>query len=421
MGKRVLVIGGGGREHALAWSLAASPRVEKVYVAPGNDGMADVAEVLAAADAAAWEAHALRLGVDLVVIGPEDPLVAGLADRLRAAGLRVFGPGAEAAQLEGDKGYAKDFLRAAGVPTARAERFEDLDTALAWLHDHPGPWVVKACGLAAGKGVLLCDDAQETARALRAMLAEGAFGPAGRSVLVEERLSGPELSVFAVLDGRRAAWFAASRDHKRLLDEDRGPNTGGMGAFTPVADAGSQLMDRVVGQILEPTLAELHRRGLDYRGLLYLGLMLTGDGPKVLEYNCRFGDPETQVVLPVFAGDLYELLAGAADGALPVRGELGHAGAAVGIVLASEGYPSDPAKGRTIEGLEDLGDEALVFHSGTRRHRGRWLTAGGRVLCAVGRGEDLATARRHAAELVSRIRFEGSHHRSDIAAKEVGA
>jgi len=281
--------------------------------------------------------------------------------------------------------------------------------------------VVKACGLAAGKGVVVCEEAEEAAAALRSMMGDGVFGEAGRSVLVEERLEGPELSIFAVLDGRRAAWFAASRDHKRLRDRDEGPNTGGMGAFTPVADAGSQLMDRMVGQILEPSLAELHRRRLDYRGLLYLGLMLTEDGPKVLEYNCRFGDPETQVVLPCYPGDLYELLAGAADGSLPVCGELQRSGTAVGIVLASAGYPAAPVKGRPIEGLEDLPEAALVFHAGTRQDDGRWLTAGGRVLCVVGRGEDLAAARREAAEFAEVVRFEGAQYRTDIAATEVGA
>jgi phosphoribosylamine--glycine ligase len=277
---------------------------------------------------------------------------------------------------------------------------------------------VKATGLAAGKGVSVCDDSSEAERAVRACIAEERFGPAGRQILIEERLYGPELSVFAVLDGERMAWFAPSRDHKRLADSDRGPNTGGMGAYTPVRDATPFLMERVEREILRPTLRELQRRAVEYRGLLYAGLILDERGPAVLEFNCRFGDPETQVVLPSHAGDLYELLRGAASGELPLEGLLRSGGAAVGIVLASAGYPASSERGVPIPGLAGIGEQDLVFHAATRRREGRWESNGGRVLCAVGRASDLGRARRRAEELADRLAFRGVQRRHDIAAQE---
>ncbi len=418
MAGRVLIIGSGGREHALAWKLAQSNKVSEIFAAPGSDAMGACARLVDANEAESWVQAALRHEVDLVVIGPEKPLVEGLADRLREKGVAVFGPSALAARLEGDKSYAKEFMRAAGIPCARSKSFTELPSAQEWLRCNPGPCVVKASGLAAGKGVIVCEDTAQAESALRTILLKNAFGSAGKVVLLEERLFGPELSVFVLLDGTRAAWFAPSRDHKRLRDGDTGPNTGGMGAYTPVAEADEGLMSRIVDEILTPTLRELGRRELDYRGLLYLGLILTEDGPKLLEYNCRFGDPETQVVLPVFPGDLYPLLHGAAEGRLPVEGALPLQGAAVGVVLASEGYPEEPRLGRVIEGLDALQDGALVFHAGTCRDQGRWLTKGGRVLCAVARSETLPTAMDGARRLATRLQFEGVQMRKDIAAKE---
>jgi phosphoribosylamine--glycine ligase len=420
MAGRVLIIGSGGREHALAWKLTQSEKVNEVLAAPGSDAMGACARLVDAQDSQAWVRAALEHEVDLVVIGPEKPLVEGVADRLREHGVAVFGPSARAAQLEGDKSYAKEFMRAAGVPCAVSQSFTELASALEWLHRNPGPCVVKASGLAAGKGVIVCDNSAQAEAALRTMLLEGAFGAAGEVVLLEERLYGPELSVFVLLDGKDAAWFAPSRDHKRLRDGDSGPNTGGMGAYTPVAEADEGLMNRVVDEILTPTLGELKRRELDYRGLLYLGLILTEAGPKLLEYNCRFGDPETQVVLAAFPGDLYPLLHGAAVGSLPVEGPLPLQGAAVGVVLASEGYPARPRLGRVIEGLDALPEEALVFHAGTRLDRGRWLTAGGRVLCAVSRSATVSSAKQKASALATSLQFEGVQMRTDIAAKEAG-
>jgi len=418
MAGRVLIIGSGGREHALAWKLAQSEKVQEILAAPGSDAMGACARLVEASETEGWLRAALRHEVDLVVIGPEQPLVDGLADRLRESGVAVFGPSARAARLEGDKSYAKEFMRAAGIPCAASTSFTELPSALEWLRRNSGPCVVKASGLAAGKGVIVCDDATQAEAALRAILLEGAFGAAGQVVLLEERLFGPELSVFALLDGTRAAWFAPSRDHKRLREGDRGPNTGGMGAYTPVADADEGLMRRVVDEILTPTLRELRRRELDYRGLLYLGLILTRDGPKLLEYNCRFGDPETQVVLPAFPGDLYPLLHGAAVGKLPAEGPLPLQGAVVGVVLASEGYPEKPRLGRVIPGLDTLADDSLVFHAGTRRDEGRWLTKGGRVLCAVARSQSVPAAKTRALKLAESLQFEGVQMRTDIAAGE---
>lgn len=415
---KVMVVGSGGREHALAHAFTRSVQVEEVFAAPGNAGMRAHATLIDARDAGAIEEAARARSVDLVVVGPEQPLVDGLADRLRAAGFAVFGPGAAAARIEGDKQWAKKLMDEAGIPTAAWASFDALDPALAYLRGLDGPCVVKAAGLAAGKGVTVCDDRSQAESAVRACLDARVFGEAGATVLIEERLTGPELSVFAVADGARLAWFAPSRDHKRLRDGDQGPNTGGMGAYTPVGDATPALMDRVRAEILEPTLAALRARGLDYRGLLYAGLMLTPDGPKVLEYNCRFGDPETQVVLPCFDGDLFALLHGAATGRLPVEGALSTMGAAVGVVLASAGYPARAQIGAEIEGLARLGPDDLVYHAATRVEGGRWLTDGGRVLCAVGLDAQLARARERARELAGRLSFVGSQWRTDIALQE---
>jgi len=415
---RVLVVGGGGREHALAWKLASSPGVEQVFVAPGNDGMSDCATLLPAHDVDSWIAAAKDHAVDLVVIGPELPLVDGLADRLRAEGMDVFGPGSDGARIEGDKDWAKRLFVEASIPTADSSTFSDLDAALQHLAAIDGPCVVKAAGLAAGKGVTVCDHRAQAEAAVRDCLG-GTFGSAGSSVLIEERLEGPELSVFALTDGRQIAWFAPSRDHKRLGEEDVGPNTGGMGAYTPVADATDALMEEVRETILEPTVGALRARGIDYRGLLYAGLMLTADGPKVLEYNCRFGDPETQVVLPAFEGDLYSLLLSAARGQLQTTGALPSSGAVVGVVLASAGYPASSTKGVQIDGLSGLSGDDLVFHAATQLQDGVWRTNGGRVLSSTGRAQDLATARDRAQVLADRLAFEGAQCRRDIARQEV--
>ena len=400
---KVVVVGSGGREHALAHVLGRGGH--DVVVTPGNPGIPG-----------SVDAPATELDADLVVIGPEAPLVDGLADRLRAAGRRVFGPGADGARLEGSKAWMKEVLVDAGVPTARHGAFTEEAPALAFLETLPGLYVVKTDGLAAGKGVLVTESLAEARDAVRSYLAGEAFGEAGSTVVIEEGLTGPELSVFAACDGQRAVLFGAARDHKRVGDGDAGPNTGGMGAFSPVPDAPLDLQEHVLASAVEPTLATLRDRGIDYRGFLFCGLMLTPEGPKVLEYNVRFGDPEAQVVLPRAVGDLGDLLARAAEGDLREAPAFDD-GAAVTVVCASEGYPASPRTGDVIEGLDDARavPGVTVFCAGVGADdAGRLVTSGGRVLAVTGQGDDLVAARAAAYEAVGRLSWPGMHHRSDI-------
>jgi phosphoribosylamine--glycine ligase len=398
------VVGGGGREHALRNALART--AEQVVVTPGNPGIPGSSPVAPE-----------QVEADLFVIGPEVPLVEGLADRLRARSRLVFGPGADGARLEGSKAWMKELLVEAGVPTARHCVFAQVEPAIAFLQTLAPPYVVKTDGLAAGKGVLVSDSLAEAADDVAAKLAGRAFGAAGRTVVVEEGLGGPELSLLCVCDGQRAVPLAPAQDFKRLGDGDTGPNTGGMGAYSPVPAAGAGLVEEVLERAVDPTLAVLRRRGIAYRGVLYAGLMLTADGPKVLEYNVRFGDPEAQVVLPRFAGDLTAFLAEAAAGRL--RSEPAVASdAAVTVVLASEGYPGPPRSGDPIEGIDDAAAEegVTVTCAGVgRAGDGRLVTAGGRVLGVTGMGADLGSARRRAYAAAAHIRWPGIHYRTDIA------
>ncbi len=398
----VCVVGSGGREHALAVALG---RTAGVVVTPGSPGIpGSVATPPEEVDA------------DLYVIGPETPLVDGLADRLRAAGRLVFGPGADGARLEGSKAWMKEVLQEAGVPTAAYGAFTDVDPALAFLRTLPGPWVVKTDGLAAGKGVLVTDSFDEAAADVVAKLSGQAFGDAGRRVVIEEWLDGPELSLLCVCDGRTAVALAPAQDFKRLADGDAGPNTGGMGAYSPVPFVGPDIVDEVLEQSVKPTLASLRARGVDYRGVLYAGLMLTSAGPKMLEYNVRFGDPEAQVVLPRYAGDLAQLLAEAAGGRIESEPAFDDR-AAVTVVLAAEGYPLHPRTGDVIEGLDkaDGLPGVTVFRAGVARRGDEWVTAGGRVLNVTGMGDDVAGARATAYEAVSAISWPGMQYRTDIA------
>ena len=404
---RVCVVGSGGREHALADVLS---RTAEVVCAPGNPGMAAIAECVGGPPS--------DVGADLYVIGPEAPLVECLADRLRASGHRVLGPGADGARLEGSKAWMKEVLVAAGVPTARHGSFSDADGALRFLKDLPGPWVVKTDGLAAGKGVLVTDNIDAASEDVREKLSGFSFGEAGRTVVIEEGLTGTELSILALCDGHGAVALPAAQDFKRLGDGDVGPNTGGMGAFSPVPGAGDDVVGEVMERAVLPTLAALRQRGIDYRGILYAGLMLTADGVRVLEYNVRFGDPETQVVVPRIDDDLAAWLAAAADGALPVGSPRIAPDAAVTVVMASEGYPASPHAGATISGIEAA--QALpavrVYHAGTSLDSDRRLvTAGGRVLAVTGTGPDRAAARAAAYAGVACIDFEGAQYRADIA------
>jgi phosphoribosylamine--glycine ligase len=401
---RVCVVGSGGREHALAHVLA---RTADVVVTPGNPG-------IPGSRATPPE----EVEADLFVVGPEAPLVDGLADRLRGAGRLVFGPGADGARLEGSKVWMKDLLAAADVPTARYGSFADAAEALGFLRTLPRPWVVKTDGLAAGKGVLVTARLDEAEDDVRAKLSGESFGDAGRTVVIEEGLTGPELSVLAICDGTRAVPLAPAQDFKRVGDGDTGPNTGGMGAYSPVPFAGDDVVGTVMDRFVEPTLAELRRRGIDYRGVLYAGLMLTPDGPRLLEYNVRFGDPEAQVVLPRLTSDLAESLAAAAAGDLrrappPAFGP----DACVTVGLASEGYPGDPRRGDVIEGIEAAAAKgAAVFAAGVARDGdGRLVTAGGRVLWVTGTGATVGAARRHAYAAAGCVSWPGMHYRTDIA------
>ena len=401
---KVVVVGNGGREHALASVLG---RTADVVVTPGRPGIPGSVDT-----------PAEELDADLFVIGPEAPLVDGLADRLRAQGKLVYGPGADGARLEGSKAWMKEVVAAAGVPTARYGSFDELGPALDFLRELPGPYVVKTDGLAAGKGVLVTNELIAAADDIRAKLAGERFGGAGHTVVIEEYLDGTELSVLAVCDGERAVALAPAQDYKRVGDGDTGPNTGGMGAYSPVPGAGDDVVQTVIDDFVEPTLAELRRRGIDYRGTLYAGLMLTADGPKLIEYNVRFGDPEAQVVLPRISSDLAQLLAEAAAGEIRQQPEFAD-DACVAVACAAELYPDDPRMGDVIHGLDQLGDlEGVdVFLAGVRRGAGDELvTAGGRVLWVLGRAPTIEGARARAYEGCSRISWPGMHHRTDIAA-----
>jgi len=403
---RVCVVGSGGREHVLAQVLG---RTAEVVVTPGSPG------IPGSVDTPPGEIDA-----DLFVVGPEAPLVAGLADDLRSQGRLVFGPGADGAHLEGSKAWMKEVASAAGVPTARYAAFDRFEPALEFLNSLPGPWVVKTDGLAAGKGVLVAPTRADAEADVRAKLAGESFGDAGRTVVIEEGMVGPELSLLVVCDGRRAVPLAPAQDFKRIGDGDTGPNTGGMGAYSPVPGVGDLVVDDVMERFIFPTLAELRRRGIDYRGVLYAGLMLTEDGPRLVEYNVRFGDPEAQVVLPRLTTDLAELLAAAAAGDLTQAPPPAFdTGACVTVVLACEGYPTAPRTGDMIDGIaaaEAAG--AMVFSAGVALgsgHDGALVTAGGRVLAVTGSGPTVAAARDHAYRAVSLISWPGHYYRTDIA------
>jgi phosphoribosylamine--glycine ligase len=418
---RVCVVGSGGREHALAHILA---RTADVVVTPGNPGMAAPIVVV--------DAPVEDIEADLYVVGPEAPLVVGLADTLRAQGKAVVGPGADGALLEGSKAFMKEVLRAAGVPSARFATFDSLQTAdaLAYLETMPGPWVIKTDGLAAGKGVLVASTMEDARADVAAKLSGSSFGEAGRNVVIEEGLEGEELSLLVLCDGTRALPLVPAQDFKRVGDGDTGPNTGGMGAYAPMPQVGATDVVRLMDSAVLPLVEELRRRGIDYRGVLYAGLMLTPDGPKVIEYNVRFGDPEAQVVLPLLASDPAELLLAAANGALDEVAPPAFAdAAAVCVVMASAGYPESPRLGDTIEGLTPTGqsvasvDGTTVFHAGTGRHNasGPFHTAGGRVLGVTALAPTLKEARANAYAAAAPIEWEGMQLRHDIAAQAAGS
>jgi phosphoribosylamine--glycine ligase len=415
---RVLVVGGGGREHALAWKLAQSPGVTALYAAPGNPGIAGVARCLAVRADAIEELVALaeRERIDLTVVGPELPLTLGLADRLAARGRPVFGPTRLAAELEGSKVFAKRLFARHGIPTARFEAFAEPGPARDFVRALGGRAVVKADGLAAGKGAVVCDDAAAADRAIGDMLERRAFGEAGARVVVEERLEGEELSFFVLTDGERVCPLAAAQDHKAVFDGDRGPNTGGMGAYSPAPVVDDAMTRRILDTVIRPTVRAMAAEGRPYRGVLFAGLMLTAEGPKLLEYNARFGDPECQVLLTRLDGDLLPLCRAVAEGrGLPEAVAWRHE-AAVCVVLAAGGYPGPYKTGYPIAGLERAAARpgVTLFHAGTAREDGRLVTAGGRVLGVTALGADVGEAVDAAYAAVAEIRFEGMHYRRDI-------
>ena len=417
----ILVIGGGGREHALVWKIAHSPKVKDLYCAPGNPGIGRLAKCvdIPANDIDALAAFARSQGIDLTVVGPEDPLANGLVDRFAAEGLKAFGPTAAAARLEASKAFAHDFMRRHRIPTSSYAEFDDPDDAIAYVRHEGAPIVVKADGLAAGKGVTVAHDVETAVQAIREAMIERTFGDAGARVVIEECLVGEEASILAFADGKTVVPMIPSQDHKPVYDHDEGPNTGGMGAYAPTPLIAPDRLDEITRTILRPCIEGMAREGCPYTGVLYAGLMITDAGPKVIEFNCRFGDPETQVVLPLLESDLVPILLACCDGTLDATPAMWSEGACVTVVMASGGYPKHYAKGKTITGIGQAGQEngVVVFHAGTKLEGERLVTNGGRVLNVTAQGPDIAATIQQAYQGVRHIAFEGVHYRNDIGAK----
>jgi phosphoribosylamine--glycine ligase len=418
---KVLIVGSGGREHAIAWKVAQSPRLAQLFVAPGNAGTAAHNVPIKAEDTPALVSFAIEQDIDLAIVGPEGPLAIGLADALRAAGRSVFGPSQAAAQIEASKAFSKDFMRRHNIPTARFATFSEYREALKYLLSVDYPIVIKASGLAAGKGVILPDCADDAETALRAIMLNKEFGAAGDEVIIEERLSGEEVSLLAFTDGVTINPMPPAQDHKRIFDNDQGPNTGGMGAYAPAPILPPALVEEHTRSILQPTIDGLREEGRPFVGVLYAGLMLTADGPRVLEYNCRFGDPETQAILPLLETDLIDIAEACANGTLNQIDIQWKQGAAACVVIASEGYPGPYPSGREIHGLDRPLNDAVVFHAGTKLYEGKVVTAGGRVLGVTGFGANFREAIEHAYHAVGKIEFEGMQYRHDIGRRAVEA
>jgi len=422
---KILVVGSGGREHALAWKLQQSPHAERIFCAPGNAGTAEIGENVAipTSDLQALVRFAKENRIDLTVVGPDDPLAAGIVDLFAAEKLRAFGPTKSAARIEASKVFAKELMRTQNIPTAEASIFSESSKALRYCERAKCPVVIKADGLALGKGVIVATDAATARSAIDEMMNQRRFGDAGRRIVIEELLRGTECSLHALVDGNNYLLLESARDHKRALDGDQGPNTGGMGAFSPANNWNSKLQARFEAEIMRPLLHGLLQEGINFRGLLYPGLMITSQGPRVLEFNCRFGDPETQALLPRMKSDLLPLLESTIDGKINTCAIEWDTRAAVTVVLASAGYPGKYETGKPISGLDDVAklEDVHIFHAGTKHSNGKIRTAGGRVLAVTALGSTIKEARERAYEAVSRIQFENCQYRRDIALSAVAA
>jgi phosphoribosylamine--glycine ligase len=415
----VLVIGSGGREHAILWKLSQSPKVKKLYCAPGNGGTAELAQnvPIAVNDFAALAQFVKDEGIDLTVVGPEDPLLGGIVDFFLQRGLPIFGPSAAAAKIEGSKSFAKNLMSRYNIPTARYESFIDYQSALAYVREQGAPIVVKADGLAAGKGVVVAQTLQEAEEALFDIMQAGSFGQAGSRVVIEEYMRGEELTLLSFVDGETVKPMITSQDHKPVFDGDKGPNTGGMGTYAPVPQMSPQLVEQIVETIVKPIAKGMAQDGIPFKGVLYTGLMITAEGPKVVEFNARFGDPETQVILPLLESDLLDIFVATVNGELADVDVRWKEESAVCVVMAAPGYPGDYPKGQPIAGLDRTPENVTVFHAGTKRTEVGIVTNGGRVLGVTGTGKTLAAARDAAYAAVESISFEGAHYRKDIADK----
>jgi phosphoribosylamine--glycine ligase len=418
---KIFILGSGGREHALVWKLSQSPLVEKIYCAPGNPGIAQIASCvdISVFDMAALRRFVKEAHIDLTVVGPEAPLVAGIVDAFAADGLRILGPSQQAAMLEGSKVFAKELMRKYSIPTAEAKIFSNAHDARAYIERAPAPFVIKADGLAAGKGVIVARTREAALEAVHRLMQAREFGEAGNRVVIEEFMEGQEVSVLCFTDGKNVCALPAAQDHKTVFDHDEGPNTGGMGAYAPAPFMTAELMARVESEILRPAIAAMAQEKRPYRGVLYAGLMITPDGPKVVEFNCRFGDPETQAILPLMESDLAEAMWRVATGDLGKYALKISRRWAVSVVLASGGYPGNFEKGKSINGLDGIrDDEVIVFHAGTVLDQdGNCLTNGGRVLAVTGVGDTFLKAHEKAYCAVGKIQFDGMHYRRDIGMK----
>jgi len=415
---KILVVGGGGREHAIIWKLIQNKSITQVHCAPGNGGISDIAKCvpIGATDIDAIVAYAKTEVFDLVIVAPDDPLYMGLVDALEAEGIRAFGPSQKAAEIEGSKVYAKNLMTKYNIPTADCEVFDNYDKALAYVSSCKLPTVVKADGLALGKGVIICTNVDEAIAALNTIMVDKVFGDAGNRVIIEEFITGPEVSVLSFCDGETILPMASAQDHKRAFDNDTGPNTGGMGTFSPTPKYTAQVQKQIEDTIIKPTVSALKSEGRPFKGIIFFGLMLTEDGPKLLEYNARFGDPEAQVVLPRLKNDLLEIFNACIDGTLSDITLEWDDNSAVCVVMASGGYPVAYKKGELISGLNDI-SQSIVFHAGTKKRDGRYYTNGGRVLGVTALGDSIASARAKAYADVKKIEFTGAQFRADIGIK----